>query len=163
MERFKIDLNCWISNHTTFYIWYNSRINTNFKKDWLKKGYVKVADILNTDGDIFSFNEIWERGLGINFLEYETLIFDISWLNVREGYLPYIFLMTGYNQKGCSKTYNLLMEYNQNIITDIKNKWDISLSDDIPKEKIMKSRIIWIYVTDNILMVTWDLRKFKIL
>ena len=50
--------------------------------------------------------------------------------------------MTGYNQKGCSKTYNLLMEYNQNIITDIKNKWDISLSDDIPNEKIMKSFIL---------------------
>ena len=31
------------------------------------------------------------------------------------------------------------MDYNQNIITDIKNKWDLSLSDDIPVETIMKS------------------------
>ena len=113
-------------------LWYNSRININLKKDWLKKGYIKVVDILNTDGYIFTFNEILEKGLSINFLEYETLRFDISPLNVREGhniifgpYLPYIFLMIGYNQKGCAKTYNLLMDYNQNIITDIKNKWDI--------------------------------------
>ena len=67
-------------------LWYNSRININYKKDWLNKGYVKVADILNTDGNIFTFNEILERGLGINFLEYETLRFDISRLNVREDY-----------------------------------------------------------------------------
>ena len=83
------------------------------------------------------------NGLLINFLDYKKLRYDISKLDMKipdnmvlGPYLPHILFKIGYNQKGCSKTYNILMEFNYNIITEVQNKWETVLNEYIPYKKI---------------------------
>ena len=47
-------------------------------------------------------------------------------------HLPRIFFETGITQKGCSGTYKKLMDWDYNIIQDVKQKWEEVLNDDIP-------------------------------
>ena len=106
----------------------------------------KLGDILNKEGNLFSNMEMTEKGLLMNFLDYERLRFDISNINFIDNkndmygpYLPYILFKTGYNVKGCAKTYNCLMNYNYNIITEVRNKWEEVLDEEIPHYLIEKS------------------------
>ena len=41
-------------------LWFNSSLNIGFKRDWFNKGYTKLSDILDTDGNIFSNTEMRE-------------------------------------------------------------------------------------------------------
>ena len=93
------------------------------------------------------------NGLLINFLDYEKLRYDISNLDMKipdnmvlGPYLPYTLFKIGYNQKGCSKTYNILMKFNYNIITEVQNKWETVLNEYIPYKKLkwhLDPYIIW--------------------
>ena len=127
-------------------LWYNSRISINFRKDWLKKGYYNLSDILDRDGKILILEEMLQRGLNINFLEYEKTEKDISNLNlihhnnVKLGpYLPYLLFKIGHDEKECSKSYNLLLSTNFNIILNLQEKWENILTEEISTETIMNS------------------------
>ena len=124
-------------------IWFNSKLNIPFKKEWAKKGYLCISDFLNDHGTLMTIQNMRINGLLINFLDYEKLRYDISNLDMKipdnmvlGPYLPYILFKIGYNQKGCSKTYNILMEFNYNIITEVQNKWETVLNEYIPDKKI---------------------------
>ena len=43
-----------------------------------------------------------------------------------------ILFEIGLTNKGCNKTYNKLMVYNSNIVTEVKNKWERVLNEEIP-------------------------------
>ena len=65
------------------------------------------------------------RGLHIIFLEYEKLRYDTRKVfSNNKGcemfgpYLPYILFKIGYNIKDCAKIYNLLMNFNNNIVKE---------------------------------------------
>ena len=127
-------------------LWFNSDINLNFNKCWFQKGYSKLGDILDKDGNFFTNKDMTDRGLFLNFLDYERLRFDVLKIipintnnNMYGPYLPYILFKIGYNIKGCAMTYNCLMNYNYNIITEARNKWEEVLDDDIPHYTIEKS------------------------
>ena len=127
-------------------LWYNSKISINFRKDWLNMGYYKLSDILDKDGKILCLEEMFQRGLKINFLEYEKLRYDISNINliqqnnVKSGpHLPYFLFKTGHDGKGCSKTYNLLLSTDFSIILNIQGKWEKILGEEIKIETIVES------------------------
>ena len=135
-------------NTTAFNIplWFNSDINLTFKKCWFQKGYSKLGDILDKDGNIFTIKDMTEKGLFLNFLDYEKLRFDVSKItlinnnnNMYGPYLPHILFKIGYNGKGCAKTYNCLMNCNYNIITEVRNNWEQVLEEEIPHYIIEKS------------------------
>ena len=50
-------------------LWYNGDINISFRREWFKKGYTKLSDILDVEGVIYSRAEMSLRGLKINFLD----------------------------------------------------------------------------------------------
>ena len=137
------------NSHTTNYntpLWFNSNINIGFKKEWFKKGYTKLNDIMDKNGTILTINDMTIKGLKINFLEYERIRHDISKLNVQqepnEMYGPYIPIMLfkiGFNAKGCSQTYNLLMNTNQNIVIETQHKWEATLNEEIPYSIVERS------------------------
>ena len=94
---------------------------------------------MEKEGKLFTNKEMTEKGLLLNFLDYERLRFDISNINIHDGknemhgpYLPHILFKIGYNMKGCAMTYNCLMNFNQNIITDTQNIWEDILEEEIP-------------------------------
>ena len=120
-------------------LWFNSKINLSFRASWYQNGYKKLSDILDEDGNILSNMNLNNRGLKINFLDYEKLRYDISKLilpqnrnNMAGPYLPIVLFEIGHNMKGCAKTYNLLMNFNDNIVQDTQRKWEEILIDDIP-------------------------------
>ena len=39
-------------------------------------------------------------------------------------YLSLLLFRIGHNTKGCAKTYNMMMNFNQNIIIEIQGKWE---------------------------------------
>ena len=103
-----------------------------------------LNDILNKEGKIFTREEMLNKNLKINFLEYETLKYGISKMIVTKNdkfgpYLPFLLFIMEHNQKGCAKTYNLLMDFNHDVITESKNKWEKVLLEEIPYEKMEKS------------------------
>ena len=59
-------------------IWFNSGLQVNFKKTWYDKGYTKISDILDENGQLLSRNVMNEIGLSVNFLDYEKIRFDIT-------------------------------------------------------------------------------------
>ena len=127
-------------------LWFNSNLNIGFKREWFNKGYTKLSDILDTDGIIFSHTEMKERGLNLNFLEYEKLRFDIFGIKKPRGknnmfgpYILQILLKIGYNIKGCANTYNYLMEFNQTLIIETQTRWGEILNEEIPFNVVEKS------------------------
>ena len=127
-------------------LWYNSRISINFRKDWLNMGYHKLSDILDRDGKIMSLEECYKEGSILIFWSIKKLRYDISNLNlihhnnVKLGpYLPYFLFKIGHDGKGCSKSYNLLLSTNFNIILSVQEKWENILGKEIKIETIMNS------------------------
>ena len=126
-------------------LWFNSDINIGFKKKWFEMGYTKLYDILDKEGNILSNTNMKIKGLKLNFLEYERLRFDISKIVFRQPskmygpYIPILLLKTGFNTKGCSQTYNMMMCKNQNLIIETQTKWEISLNEDIPYHIVERS------------------------
>ena len=127
-------------------LWHNSGITLSFKKQWFDKGYTKISDIMNIEGQILTRDEMMDRGLNLNFLDYEKLRFDISNLNIKHGrndmngpYIPLTLTKIGYNGKGCSNTYKYLMDFDFNILLVIQNKWENILDEEINLTIIEKS------------------------
>ena len=46
-------------------------------------------------------------------------------------HLPRILFEIGFAQKGCSRTYNKMMTYSTNILRDVKDKWEMTLNEDL--------------------------------
>ena len=91
------------------------------------------------NGNLLTNNDVVSKGLNFNFLEYERLRYDISKLNVQREknemcgpYIPILLFKIGFNAKGCSQTYNLLMNTNQNIVIETQHKWETTLNEEIP-------------------------------
>ena len=137
--------NTWASNIP---LWYNSRINLEYRHSWFNQGIVWVTDILDYRGDIFSKQELREKGFNINFLEYANLKFNIQNLDMKKKdiacfgpNIPYLLFKIGYNVKGCSKIYHILMNFNDNILLDVKTKWERILNEEIPYTMVKNSFI----------------------
>ena len=43
-------------------LWHNSRIKFNYRKEWDKKGYLMVRDLMHINGNLFTQNEMQEKG-----------------------------------------------------------------------------------------------------
>ena len=80
-----------------------------------------------------------EKGLRINFLDYENLKFKIKELmqNIEKNtpiigpHLLRISFEVGITQKGCCAIYKKLMSCDYKIIQNVKQKWEEVLNDDI--------------------------------
>ena len=121
-------------------------MNLRFRGVWYQKGCRKVSDILDKEGIILSNRALTNKGLKIIFLDYERLRYDISKLTIPQErndmfgpYLPAIFFEMGYNMKGCARSYNLLMNSNQNIVRETQQKWEEILMEDIPYNMARKA------------------------
>ena len=118
-------------------LWFNSILDFEYRRNWYEKGYTVLGDILNEYGDIMTITELSERGLIINFLDYYKIKKRIQDLNItahapiQGPYIPRILFEIGTSGKGCSKTYNKMMEYNSNLLKDIRNKWELTLNDTL--------------------------------
>ena len=125
-------------------LWHNTLVNIEYRKNWESKGYHIVDDIISNNGFIYTENELKDRGLKINFLDYAKLKYSIKQLEIKtELYkkhtgprLPGILFYIGLTSKGCNKTYNRLMKYDGNIIKEVKDKWDERLNEDIKYETV---------------------------
>ena len=125
-------------------LWYNTNISINFKKNWVNQGYLFLNDIMNEEGKLFTMEEMINKNLQINFLEYETLKYSTSKIvatkNNKFGpFIPFLLFIIGYNQKGCAKTYKILMDFNHDVIIESKNKWENVLMEEISYKKMEKS------------------------
>ena len=120
-------------------LWHNSLIYIEYRLDWEGKGYHTLNDILNDEGELKTREEMNEASLNIHFLDYFRLNQSVNKLiqknethnKISGPCLPRIVFEIGLNDKGCSKTYNKLMEYNGNIIKEVKEKWEEVLNEDI--------------------------------
>ena len=120
-------------------LWHNSRIKFNYRKDWDKKGYRMVIDLMHSNGNLFTQNEMQEKGINVHFLDYLSISRQIEKLEQTGGKksveigpcLPRILFEIGLNQKGCNRTYNKLQNYNHFIINEVKQKWETTLNKDI--------------------------------
>ena len=56
-------------------------------------------------------------------------------------FLPRILFEVGLAQKGCGRIYNRLMNYNGNIIKEVKEKWETVLNEEINYKTIEKAFI----------------------
>ena len=120
-------------------LWFNSNINIGFRNDWYKKGYTKLSDILDIENHLLSHIDMQNRGLEINFIDYARLKYDIRNIDMKEErslmsgpYLPLLLFRIGHNMKGCARTYNMMMNFNQNIIIEIQGIWEEILNEEIP-------------------------------
>ena len=139
-------MNGMINNPYNISLWFNSGISISFNNNWYQKGYTKLIDILDINGDLLSREDMLERGLIINFLSYEKIRYDISLLPLIEKksdmhgpYIPYMLFIIGFNMTGCAKIYNLLMDFDQNIIQQVQNKWEEILTEDISYQMVKKA------------------------
>ena len=66
------------TNASNIPIWFISGINIVYRKTWLQKGYTWVSDILDINGDLLLNEELLNKGLYLNFLDYERFKYDIS-------------------------------------------------------------------------------------
>ena len=104
---------------------------------WEGEGYHILSDLLNEEGKLLTNNEMNERKLKIHFLDYIKLERTVKKLMNTNGkyeykygpHLPKILSEIRFSKKGCSRTYNILMNYNDNVIKEIKEKWERNLND----------------------------------
>ena len=54
-------------------------------------------------------------------------------------YIPVLLFKIGFNTKGCLKTYNLMMDANQNIVIETQYKWAKILHEEIPYHIVERS------------------------
>ena len=54
-------------------------------------------------------------------------------------HLPRVLFEIGIVGKGCNRSYNKLMDYNQNILIQVKNKWEETLNEEIKFDTVEKS------------------------
>ena len=120
-------------------LWHNSQLNLEYRKSWEGEGYHILSDLLNEEGKLLTNNEMNERKLKIHFLDYIKLERTVKKLMNTNGkyeykygpHLPKILSEIRFSKKGCSRTYNILMNYNDNVIKEIKEKWERNLNEEI--------------------------------
>ena len=94
-----------------------------------------------------SLEEMRNRNLRINFLYYfkiekqiNTILDTIEKQSPIYGpYIPRIIFEMGIAEKGCGRIYNKLMNYNVNLLKDIKEKWENTLKNDLVYDIIEKA------------------------
>ena len=112
----KLEKVCKIFNHVQLQgspLWYNSKLKLSFRKEWAKKGYLIIKDILNDQGSLMTKEELNERGLKIHFLDYENLKFNYNKMEynlvltnpIIGPHLPRQLYEIDLTQIGCSGTY----------------------------------------------------------
>ena len=132
-----------IKNNTQLHVmplWYNSDLDFDFRKEWKNRGYLMVGDILNENGKILTIDELLEKELYIKFLDYFRIKKKInSYINLtgkiapmQVPQIPRILFEIGFTQKGCNRIYNKLMNYSTGILSEVKDKWENALNENIP-------------------------------
>ena len=58
--------------------------------------------------------------------------------------LPRIFFEIGISQKGCSRTYNKLMEHDHHGIQEVKERWERVLNEDIVYATVKKVLMLFL-------------------
>ena len=93
---------------------------------------------MDINGDLLLNEELLNKGLYLNFLDYERLKYDISRLNIRNRantnygpHIPYVLFKMGYQQKGCSNIYRILTDPKHDIVEQTKAKWENVLNEEI--------------------------------
>ena len=115
-------------------LWYNTNLNFEYRKDWERMGYRLVGDILNNEGQLLSLEEMRNRNFKINFLDYFKIKKRINKIHdtmekqppIYGPYIPRIIFEMGISERGCGRSYNKLMNYNGNLLKDIKKNGKIS-------------------------------------
>ena len=100
--------------------------------------------MINKNGELFSKQELKERNLQINFLDYFRLKQKINRyfenmekkMPLQGPQIPRLLFEIGTIQKGCDRVYNKLMNYNTGILIEVKNKWENALNEEIPYNTI---------------------------
>ena len=128
--------------HNTMPIWYNTKVCTYFNKEWFNKGIKFVKDLFIEEK--FVTIEYLQDTLGVkcNFLDYENIKSKI--LNSRlkfnidkvQPILPYILKIIQMKGKGYQSIYSIIQPRANNIISNLREKWEQMLNDDISEDDI---------------------------
>ena len=112
-------------------LWHNSHLRLQYRKEWLNKGYLCISDIVDTEGDLFTRQQLREKGLEVNFLEYFSLNHNIQNLRTPAQHMggeyhgpkiPNILNIIGLLTKGCANIYKVLNSHEENVIRDVQLK-----------------------------------------
>ena len=106
------------------HIWYNPDIRVGGSsvgyKRWISAGILFIGDLLNSDGEFYSYRELTRCfNVRTNFLEFNGIIRAIKQFLNNEGFnhglfksvnplIPITLLMIKKDQKGCRNVYKLL-------------------------------------------------------
>ena len=128
-------------------LWYNSTLPLQFRSEWAQKGYMLIKDILNARGFLLTLDELHNRNLKINYLDYETLKFNfqkMKWtmqeIDKTIGpAIPRILDTIGISSTGCSNTYKALSTGDNFLLENIRVKWSGVLNEEILLYRIEKA------------------------
>ena len=125
-------------------LWYSGELDLGFRQSWKNKGYMVVGDILNQNGELLTKEELKEKDLTINFLDYFRIKQKINGYienfekvaPIHGPQIPRVLFEIGMTQTGCGRVYNKLMDFDTGILTEVKNKWENTLNEEIPYKTI---------------------------
>ena len=101
---------------------YNSKLVIDFRREWAKKVYCILGDLLDGTGTLLTSERMAEKVLDIHYLDYFRILQNIkrlSWNIEKQSltigpYIPNLIFELGLERKGCQRTYNRLMAYDSN-------------------------------------------------
>ena len=128
-------------------LWYNSTLPLQFRSEWAQKGYMLIKDILNARGFLLTLDELHNRNLNINYLDYETLKFNFQKMKstLQEidktigPAIPRILDTIGISSTGCSNTYKALSTGDHFLLENIRVKWSGVFNIEILLYRIEKA------------------------
>lgn len=146
-------------------LWYNENIKVGGKsvmyRHWLAAGVVFVGDLVNKDGEFYSYREFLNMfNIATNFIEYNGILaairhfFQIKNIDYlpRQSYnppIPMAFSIILKDKKGCKSIYRVLLGKQENPKSLQKWKGDLA---NFPESQIKNNESIY----DLVFKVTKD-------
>ena len=122
-----------ISNVFMTPIWYNDTLRIPLKHEWLKKGIIVIADLLDDNCNFLSLKDFQLiYNVKSNFLEYGGFLIalrgyldnhDIPTSGLVRPINSLINVILCSDVKGVSNLYRCMYKHNNNIVGDICKKW----------------------------------------
>ena len=123
--------------------WYNTKLCNYFNKDWYNKGITCVNDLLCNGNFISIENLCQRRNVKCYFLEYESIKHKIQIIHtfrhkvrVVGPILPIMLDKINLSVKGCNQIYRIIQKNSEQVINEVKEKWENILNDNISTEDI---------------------------
>ena len=131
------------SDRSLMPLWYNTKLCNYFNKDWYNKGITCVYDLFCNGSFISIENLRQSRNVKCNFLEYESIKQKIQIIHTSRHKervvgptLPIMLDKINLSGKGCSHIYRIIQTNSEQVINEVKERWETILNDNISTEDI---------------------------